>query len=146
MQTKERRIGDSTYYVTQFGTLKALEVWTRLFNLLGAGIAKLMAAGDDKERAMASLLQDLAGKISVDDLTYLVETFGEVTTVKTPKTKGPRPLDQDFRETHFMGKLPELFKWLAFGIEVNYSGFLGGLRLKADPSPESPEPPPSQNT
>lgn len=120
-KVEERKIGDSTYKVSQLGAIKGRSVMLRLTKCLGPALVGLAS----RETLKASIPDLLANMdIEEEDLTYFCDSFAEKTFVVTPDGKMPR-LDNVF-DLHFAGRYMEMIQWLGFCLEVNYAGFFRG--------------------
>ncbi len=91
--------------------------------LMDARKGKLEGIGT---RALGRGLERLALSLKEEDLEYLCKVMGSVTQYESEPGK-LLPLDLQRQELHFHGgRLAELFKWLAFGLEVQYRDFFPG--------------------
>lgn len=156
LETREKTIGNHTYYVRQLGATKGRQALVRLVKTLGPvlgaalGGMSLEQMSKSKEPinvmdmdadTIAPLLESLATHINESDLEWFCDTFGECTQVKTPEG-GQVPLNKEKQELHFAGRYGEMFRWLGFCLEVNFKDFLSipvsGLGAAAgQPAPES---------
>ena len=77
--------------------------------------------------ALIGTLTSLAGELDEAVLLFLCESFAEVSSVEIAPGKrlalGGEQLDE-----HFRGKLPDLFTWLRFAVEVTYGPLVPWLR------------------
>lgn len=142
LETKEKTIGDCTYRVTQLPAWAAGDVFFRLGKLVAPAIAEVMGDVDkgvtqDKGGAVIAKILDRA---TSEDFRFLCNAFAPSTSVLLPDGKAPK-LSAIF-DLHFVGqRFPDMFSWLAFAIEVNYSGFfdkLGGLQALVDRAAAAP--------
>jgi hypothetical protein len=142
-------LNGTRYEVTPFGSTKGRQVLVRLSNLLGPALAQALAtpasggtAKEALEKVSASALADLLGRVSAEDLEYLVREFAACTVIQAPDMKGPGPLDESRRDSHYAANYGELFQWLWFGITLNYKSFLAVVPVKfmAGPTSGSPAP------
>lgn len=111
-------IGDNKYEVTLLGGLAARDMLVKLINQYGPAIADLGKSKGD--------WAPLAAKLSVADVDYLCKSFGKLTQVHLQDGR-VIVLDQERLDAHFSGAVFEMFKWLAFCLEANFSDFLSGL-------------------
>lgn len=132
LKQSEKVIGNNTYKVTALGAIKGRAVFIMLLRLFGA------TADGLKKDTLLSALQDLAKNLTDADLTFLCDTFAKVTDVQLPDGRSPRLAD--VFDLHFSENYLEMFEWLAFCLEVNFSSFFRGLaeRLAKDGSAKQP--------
>lgn len=141
LETKTRLIGNTRYQVTQLPSSHARKLLVRLVRMAGPIVASLL---EDKtlidtnapivervskldSKTLATMLRDFSTRVSEADLEYLCETLGGCTQIESLDGK-LSPLDLEAQELHFRGgRLSELFRWLAFALEVQYSDFFSGL-------------------
>lgn len=79
---------------------------------------------DTKLEDLAGALEVFCTRLSEADVDYLVSTLGPCTEVILPDGR-VQALTLDVQEMHFAGSYGEMFKWLGFALETNYSDFLG---------------------
>lgn len=89
---------------------------------------KVMAAlGSMKVDAFGSIAGEFLASLTDAKLQYLQNEFVGVTDFFPSGEKGFRQLKLEDMELHFQGDgLLEYFRWLAFALEVNFSGFFTG--------------------
>jgi hypothetical protein len=147
LETKTALIGNTRYHVTQLPSSQARKLLVRLVKMAGPILASLL---EDKDlvggtapmvervsaldsKTLAAMLRDFADRVSESDLEYLCSTLGGCTQVEGSDGK-LGPLDLETQELHFRGgRLSELFRWLGFGLEVQYSDFFDGLKGVSQP-------------
>lgn len=145
LKTETRLLGGHEYTVTQLGALAGREALRRLLKISTTAFSR---AGDawvrgGPEANGAAIFQGIMGlvqELEEKDLSYFCDVFGPFSTVriaeKNPKVK-------DVFDAHFAGNYYELSLWLAFCVEVNFSGsFLGALE-KLNARAPSPVPTPA---
>ncbi len=119
LETKDKSIAGVTYRVTQLTATKGRAVFVRLAKLFAG-----MAGAKNMEDRIAGIL----GKLSDDDLKFVCDVFASATQVHAPGDKGWPQLSDVF-DLHFAGRYLEMFQWLAFCLEVNFSGFFPGVDI-----------------
>jgi len=140
--TEQKQIGEWHYETTQLGSKDGRRLLVRLYKLLGPAAAEFLAGledkdggkggaqirnlGDVKTDAIADAVTELAARITEDELDHVVDTLAKKTRVSQNGTSGWQPLVEQ-SEMIWAGNYTEMFKWLAFALGVNYSGFTGGL-------------------
>lgn len=153
LETRDRLIGNHRYHVRQLGAGEARKLLVRLTKALGpvlgamledmGGVSGNQAATikrlqDMNVRSVAKALERLAGQLREEDLEYLCRVLGGATEVETEDGKRLQ-LTLERQELHFRGgHLAEMFKWLAFGLEVQYADFFSAFGV-ASPAPGAEE-------
>lgn len=129
-----KKIGGVEYIATQFPPRKSLKVLTRLTRVIGQPLMKLMNSVDGEKGILDQDVSklDIGGAISAlgnalgdDDLYEIAVEVCECVTADGVQLIG------DKLDVHFTGKLDDMFKVVAFAVEVNYQNFLGDLVAKA---------------
>ncbi len=110
-ESKESRLGDTTYMVTPLGAVTGRKLLLRVMKAMGG--------------------QSLTS-IADDDFDFLCETLSSSTLVKRLDGK-TFPL-KDIFDSHFSANYDEMTKWLLFALEVNYGKLfpLAAVRAKVD--------------
>ncbi len=153
IEQRTKTIAGKQFRVTQLPSLQALRVITRVYQTFGPVIAKLIAGVDTKAlleegkplavqdlklSVVTDMMTELAERISVADLEWLVETFQPHTEV-IGSSGDFMSLNKDVAEHFFAGRMMMLFQWLFFCMEVNYTDFFSGLgALKKGASAQKP--------
>lgn len=92
---------------------------------------------------VSKALTELASRLTVDDLEYVVREFGQTTQVAVDlgeKGTGLVPLNTERQELHFAGRYGQMFRWIGFCLEVNYRDFFKGSGITGpDGDPEAAE-------
>jgi len=124
-----RTIGGLVYTVQPLPTRKALQVMARVLKMAAPGfgdVASLERAAEHMG-ALVGTLTALLGELDEAVLLFLCESFAEVSRVETAPGRrlslGGAQLDE-----HFRGKLPDLFEWLKFAVEVTYGPLVPWLK------------------
>ena len=148
IETKEKTIGDHAYQVTQLPASKARKLLTRLFKVAGPSVGKaLEGLGKTLKQTVASKkegegltinLRDLdlsklsdavtllAQNVFEEDFEYVVAALLEGERVRV-QIDGKWPvLTLESSDMLFAGKLDQMFRLIAFALEVNFAGFFGG--------------------
>ncbi len=129
LRSERRTIGEHEYEVTQLPSSKGRRLLVRLFKVLGPAFGELTAGGaknvDEVDSgALARAIQELALRITSDDLEDVVQELARTTRIRMGDKE---PELASVMELHFAGRYDELIRWLAFALEVNYGSFFGGL-------------------
>jgi hypothetical protein len=143
LKSQSRVIGNHTYKVRQLGASEGRKMLVRLVKVLGPVLAALLRATKGQKLPPAKVeetpeptapeateapaeapLEVFCSRLSEVDLDYLVSTLGPCTEVILPDGR-VQALTLDVQEMHFAGSYGEMFKWLGFALEVNYSDFFG---------------------
>jgi hypothetical protein len=139
LKTEERTIGAHTYRVTQLPAPVGRKLLVRLTKVIAPVLGTGVKGIDLKDPQKLSLLDiDLdslgdalatfAEHLSEADLDYLCDVMAKQTQVNNIGELGPAQwltLDS-VQEHHFAGQYGDMFRWLAFSLEVNYRSFLSG--------------------
>lgn len=135
LDTRTKKIGEYEYQVRQLTAPIGRKLLVRLFKVLGpsisAGLSSLpddegkeLSLGDLKANALGDAVAILAETITEGELEHVVETLSEATQYSGEPDRW-LPLKRD-AEFHWAGRFLQMFQWIAFCLEVNYSDFLGG--------------------
>ena len=134
LEEKRKRIGACEYQVRQLTVPVGRRLLVRLFKILGPAIGAAVGGlpedkGDDisigalNTRAIGDAITLLADTITEDELENLCEILADATEY-SPEPDRWLPLKKD-SEMHWAGRYFDMFKWIAFALEVNYADFLG---------------------
>ena len=126
---KTRLIGKNTYTVTPLSAIPGRRVFVRLAKVLGPAVAKGASVKGDDSQATIEAFAGLMGALSEDDIDFFCDTFAASTTVRL---NGKEPDLAGIFDLHFAGNYLEMFRWLAFCVEVNFGDFFAGLRRKVE--------------
>jgi hypothetical protein len=133
VEIKSKVIGSHTYHVRQLGSKEARSLLVRLTSVLGPVLGAAIPQGASMADIMklqvqfGSGLAELANKLKEEDLEYACRVLGAATEVDLGGGKQV-PLTLERQELHFCGgRLSEMFRWLQFALEVQYSDFFTGL-------------------
>jgi len=134
MEQKSKSIGTTTYLVTQMDAVRALKVQTKLIKLLGPGALPLMDTAQPIKEKLKALIPALMENFDDDLVNGLVlSLFDKGVFIQV----GDVPKVVDF-STHFAGKPFEMWKVVAFILEVNFNlGELSGSDLPITEKDES---------
>lgn len=126
IESKKKRIGKHEYDVTQFGSSMGRKVLVKLLRLVGPAAAEAFSSGKGDRGGAA--IAALASAMNEEDFEEIYDAFAKASRVEVAPNKWP--LVSDVGELHFAGNYAEMLGWLAFGLEVNYANFFGGLGIK----------------
>lgn len=164
LKTEERTFAgsgeadDLTIEVTQLPGIKGRKLLVRLYSVLGPAFAALVEGADggtgaanvapDVELdAVSRAMTTLAHSLQEEDLEHVCKVFGATSRVRVGES-GFVELTTEMQDLVFAGRYLEMFRWLGFALEVNYSGFFAGLggaksvfqRLAKPTAPQSDSP------
>lgn len=126
MEQKSKSIGNTTYLVTQMDAIRSLKVQTKLIKILGPGALPLMEKDKSIKDKLAELIPKLMENFDADLVNDLVLSLFDK-GIFTQTEGVPKVLDFS---THFAGKPFEMWKVVAFIMEVNFDlGELSGSSL-----------------
>lgn len=152
VKTEDRTIGEHTYRVTQLTALKSRALFARLVRFVGPAAAAALGGGRRLSQLnVGELVSDIAGRVSDEELGYFCDVLGSCTEIVGSNGALVR-LDRNVIDFHFAGHLLDMFTWMAFALEVNYSDFLSawkrtpGAASMAPVSGPSPSPTASTGT
>lgn len=128
IEQKRKVIGNTTYLVTTMDGISALRVKSKLIKILGAGVTELKESelkemtkgGFDVSKALDFLkpvLNNFDDELVVNFVLSLFEQGVMVEKIIDGKTV-PQPLDF---QAHFAGNIMEVWKVVAFILQVNFS-------------------------
>jgi len=117
-ETKEKKIGEHTYYVTQMGAIEGRRVFARLVKIFAP-----MASGGTVEERIARV----AAEFTEEDVDFFCDVFAKTTTVSGVAYGTKQPRLVDVVDVHFVASYEYMVQWLAFALGVNYEGFFRGL-------------------
>jgi hypothetical protein len=131
LTTQRRTIRDCEYEVAPLGLETSLDVLFRVKAIFSPTLrevsASLATSKEDERGVEMAIRTALAGAqklievLTIDDVRYLRAKFSDTTTIHFSDGKAPRLANKPL---HFEGpRMFDLFKWIAFCIEVNYASF-----------------------
>lgn len=144
-------IDGDRYEMTLLGATQGYRLFHRLFQMFGPSLGKLLdaasSAGNIQDVDLASegvvdLFRALTTDVREQDLDYLIESLKKQTHVSPGDTEKTVPMTGVF-ELHFSGKMGAMFRWLAWGLKVQYQSFFDVFASMKPP--EKAGPPPAGN-
>ncbi len=128
-----KTIGESSYEIFMLPATTGLDVFLDLARIVGPAIGVVFDGADLKE---LDTIGDLAfsGDVFEKAARQIFQAEEKETVKATIKILAAhthvdgKKLGDTF-EAHFQGKIGEMFKWLVFALEVNYSDFLDVSRI-----------------
>ena len=131
-KSETRTIGEHTYKVTQMPAGKARKLFLRLLKTIGPAFSSLAAseAQEDEDGKLSSLgdaIVRLCADMSESDMDAIFEAVFNGGFVALVDDTREKPLTLQNCDLHFMGRLFDQLRVLAFALEVNYQDFLGAL-------------------
>jgi hypothetical protein len=132
IETREKRIGDHTYRVTQFGAKQGRALLVRIVKLAGPTFGAMLsslAQGKHKEldaalgAGLGQGLYELAERLTESEVGGVMDDFAKQTVLVIGDRE---PRLSDAFDAHFAGKYDEMLLWAAFCLEVNFASFFGG--------------------
>lgn len=145
---KEKTIGSCTYRVRQLGPTPAIGLLLDVLHVAGPAFGKLADSIGARKGESFALKDVLDRALPADTFARVVEAFlagadearvqksiktlADATEVLKPGGGGYQKLSPIY-ENHFCGdaSLVDLFGWLLFALEVQYSDFFGLLASRA---------------
>lgn len=124
MEQKSKSIGNITYLVTQMDAIRALKIQTKFIKIIGPGALTLLDKSQSVQQKIALLIPKLMDNFDDDLVNNLILSLFEK-GIFTQEGEIPKVLDF---ANHFAGKPFEMWKVVAFILEVNFDlGELSGL-------------------
>jgi hypothetical protein len=130
IETRERRIGATTYRVTQLPAKPGRAMLVRYIRLAGPG-AGAFVGGLSSSKAgtfdgsvgggIAEAIHDFTTRISDAELDAICDEFARYTIVV--KSRDVELKLSDVFDDHFAAKYDEMWAWLRFCSEVNFASF-----------------------
>lgn len=127
IETKEKKIGESNYSVTQMTARRALRMKARLLRLFGPSLAQMFLPGGDSPMKGMAFSKGDAVK-AVESLACGLEdsVFDRlVVDLLSGVRKDGVELTEAIIDHEFAGDLGTLLKLVWFVLEVNFSSFFG---------------------
>jgi len=130
-ETHSTTIDGDRYEMTLFGATQGYRLFHRLFKMFGPAFGKVMDAvsetGDIQDVNLSSdaavaALEALTHHVRDTDLDVMVEALKKVTHVGVAGSDKTVPLAGVF-ELHFSGRIASMFKWMGWGLKVQYGTF-----------------------
>lgn len=130
--TEDKQIGEHTFRVTQLTGIEGRKLFARLVRFVGPAIAGAVSSGRlksllDINLDVGSLMGQLADKFTDDELDFFCKKLGACTELVGDNGKTTK-LDLNIQDVIFAGHLFDMFKWMAFALEVQFSDFLSELK------------------
>lgn len=134
LESQQKRIGDIDYQVTQLPAPAGRRLLVRLYKVLGPALAAALKSlpessggislGELQTSAIGDAMFELAQSITEDELDHVCNVFASQTLFSRESGKW-LPL-KDFEDSHWSGNYLQMFQWIGFCLEANYSSFLSG--------------------
>lgn len=130
------------YEMTMLGATAGYRLFFKLLTMFGPSFGDMMDAaggGDIQDVDLSSSaavrgIKSLTTNVSESDLDHVIEQLRSQTHVSVEKgSEKTVPLSKVF-EMHFMGELNSMFKWLWWGLKVQYQTFSGAFANLMPPS------------
>lgn len=142
------------YEMTMFPATESYRLFHRLLKIIGPAFGKIVDAMGDGDIQDVDLSNEttieaiiaLTTHIKESDLDHVIDKLRNCTHVGVDGSDKTVPLKGIF-EMHFAGALASMFRWLLWGLQVQYANFIEGFgsmmpQKEADESPEPKNPTP----
>jgi hypothetical protein len=138
-ELKELQIGDFTYTVQQLPTTRSLKLFHRLAGALAPALGSVASAlaetggnvGNLDIMVAAKLIGPAMGslfdKISPEQMVEITKELMQGCVVTGEGVENPNLDKQPVFDSHFAGRLQDVYKLLKFSLEVNYGDFFAEL-------------------
>lgn len=130
LESRERRIGSTTYRVTQLPAKLGRSMLVRFVRLVGpgagsfvGGLGRAGAFDAGIAQGIAEGLHDLCRRLNDDDVNAICDELAKYTVVVQSRDIELRL--SDIFDDHFAGKYDQMLAWLRFCLEVNFASFFG---------------------
>lgn len=145
IEMQETVIDGHTYRMTQLGATKGYKLFHRLVKALGPSIGHFVSAvvakGDEASIRDVDITSDdflqgiksLTSGFSEHDLDHIVSELKSQTEVSVDDTNKMISLSPVF-ELHFRGRLGSMFRWLGWGLKVQFADFFDAFASMTLPS------------
>jgi hypothetical protein len=133
LESKERRIGATTFRITQLPAKRGRAMLVRFVRLLGPGAGAFVGGlGRGKAPSLdfaaivgvGDAVHDICLRLSDEELGAICDEFATHTVVVQSR-EIELPLTKVF-DDQFAGKYDEMLEWLKACCEVNFSSFFAG--------------------
>jgi len=134
-------IDGDRYEMTLFGATQGYRLFHRLFRMLGPSLGHLLDAlvqvGDIRSvdlssDAVANGIRTLTATLHEADLDHVIDSLRKLTHVGVDGSSQTVPLSGVF-EAHFQGRIGSMFKWMGWGLQVQYSSFMSAFATMMPP-------------
>ncbi len=126
MKDEIKQFGKFRVRVTQFGTRKGLEVFTKITNTLGPALGTVINVAQNRKTGVGEeigeALAALATAADPETMDYFLSVCSEYSELVVQDSL--KPMDDAALTLCFAGYYIKLFKWLGFCLELNYGSFL----------------------
>lgn len=145
-------INGHRYVMTMLPATPSYRLFRRLFKIIGPSFGSIMELAKDGTKDIGDTdiasepvvrgIRVLADAITEDELDNVVEQLKKVTEVGINGSDKTVPLENVF-ELHFSGAIGFMFKWLYWGLRVQYENFISAFTnltpqsVGAEPQAES---------
>jgi hypothetical protein len=130
--------------MTMLGATAGYKLFHRLFRMLGPTFGSMMDIGaeaksvediDVSSKTVVDAIRMLSENVKEEDLEHVIDELKSQSHVGPNGSDKTIPLAQVF-EAHFAGDITGLFRWLFWGLQVQYSTFRSVFRIFASPAEE----------
>lgn len=149
IETKEKRIGEATYAVTQLPARRALRLKAKLLKLFGPAVIQILLTSEEPQEKIDEMTaEQLSSQLAISPVdTYKIQDMRKAAIVRGVQLLVANLDDKTFDELclevlqgvrrdgqelnsgiidHvFAGHLRELYEVIYFVLEVNYADFFG---------------------
>jgi hypothetical protein len=123
IETKSKEIGKHTYSVTPLTAKKAYKLLTKILKIVGPGVGTIVD-GRSADGLVGQLIGQITERLDETAVEQIVDMLIAQTTVRMDGRDVP--VEKIF-DVHFVGKMSELMRVLAFALEVQYGDFFADL-------------------
>jgi hypothetical protein len=143
------------YEMTMLGATAGYQLFHRLFKMLGPSFGALMDAAsqsggniqdvDLSSEVVVAGINALTENVKQDDLDHVIAQLKDQTQVGVNGSEQTVPLKGVF-EMHYAGNIGSMFKWLYWGLTVQFGSFTDAFASVPTPSKGGPSQPPAEKS
>jgi len=123
-------IDDVTYRVRALPTRKAIALLCRALKMSAPAFADVASLAEAKRAAFGVGIAAFIGDLDEKVVTDVLDELAAVTMVVEDDGAKERPL-KAMLDVHFEGRLPQMFSWAQFALEVTYGPLIESLKAPA---------------
>lgn len=138
LKSERIAIGADSIEVTQWGARVGADMLLRVSRMLGPAMAVVVEAGGVEGLDLGRVVDSFTKSANAEDLQALITGLEKASRLHTALQgadgrTAPHVMALDV-DSYFAGRYPDLIKWIAGGLKLNYADFFSaGARGQASP-------------